>query len=182
MDDGTVLGDNTDGAGLVADLRSKKVSLKGKNVVILGAGGAVRGIILPILNESPASITIVNRTFAKAQALVRDFDHERVVACEWSDLARHSVDILINGTSAGLSNGTLSLPIGWLSANTVTYDMLYGEKSRPFQDWVRSQGCVTVFDGLGMLVQQAAESFYVWRCVYPQPEAVLAILRSKVFS
>ena len=148
--------------------------------MILGAGGAVRGIVLPLLNELPASITIANRTFSKAQSLVADFANNRVLACEWQTLKNHSVDILINGTSAGLSNHALSLPINWLTKETVVYDMLYGEKSIPFQSWAVKQGSVKIFDGLGMLVNQAAESFYVWRNVRPQTETILTALKKRV--
>ncbi len=180
LNDGSILGDNTDGAGLVADLLSKNVSLKGKNIVILGAGGAVRGVIQPLLQQLPLSITIVNRTLSKAQSLVSDFSDERVVACEWQNLENRSVDILINGTSAGLSNNALSLPSNWLTKQTVVYDMLYGEKSLPFQSWALEQGCTTLFDGLGMLVQQAAESFHLWRCIRPQTDIILLQLKQRM--
>lgn len=180
--DGSVLGDNTDGLGLVNDI-SVNLSwpIAQKEILILGAGGAVRGALEPIIKESPGKLVIANRTVEKAQNLAREFaDLCSIEACSYDDLAGRSFDIIINGTAAGLTAELPPLPDGLVHAKTCCYDMMYGAKPTVFMDWAEAQGAVDRADGLGMLVEQAAESFNLWRGVKPETNSIISYLRNSI--
>jgi shikimate dehydrogenase len=170
---GKIRGDNTDGAGLVRDLSANLAcALAGKRILILGAGGAARGVILPLREASPAEIFIANRTAEKAVQLATAFCVE---GGGFSALAGRRFDLVINATSAGLSDAPLPLPEGVFATDGLAYEMLYGRET-PFMQQAREAGC-RVADGLGMLVEQAAAAFFVWRGVRPETAPVLQSLR-----
>lgn len=175
--DGSLLGDNTDGAGLVSDLL-RHDSLLGKRVLLLGAGGAARGVIQPLLAERPASLTIANRTFARAQNLAERFNGLiSVKAVTFDDLA-DECDVVINATSASLSGVALPLPSSIFAPDCLAYDMMYGNGETPFLAQARRAGAAQCVDGLGMLVGQAAEAFYVWTGLRPDVLPVLREMRA----
>ncbi|QEN45146.1 shikimate dehydrogenase [Pseudomonas protegens] len=180
--DGRLLGDNTDGAGLVRDLKvNAGVSLKGKRILVLGAGGAVRGALEPLLAEQPEALVIANRTVEKAELLAELFADLGPVSASGFDWLQESVDLIINATSASLS-GELPPIAGSLieAGKTVCYDMMYAKEPTPFCRWASEQGAALVLDGLGMLAEQAAEAFYLWRGVRPDSAPVLAELRRQL--
>jgi shikimate dehydrogenase len=183
-EDGSRLGDNTDGVGLVRDiLVNKHFSIRGKRILVLGAGGAVRGIIDPLFGEHPSEIVIANRTENKAVALAEEFsDAGSTQACPLSLLENNSFDLVINGTSASLQDEMLDLPGSILKEDALCYDMVYGRGVTPFLRWAREQGSVLCVDGLGMLVEQAAESFYLWRNSKPDTKPVFAALNDSMLS
>jgi shikimate dehydrogenase len=177
-----VLGDNTDGAGLVRDIVSNlRVPLSGKRILLMGAGGAARGVILPLLAQQPRCVHIVNRTAAKAVALVQSFASQnsspqnQLTACGYADLAGE-YDVVINATAASLAGDLPPLPQSIFASDALAYDMMYG-KDTPFLHFARSQGVRTA-DGLGMLVEQAAEAFELWRGVRPDTATVIQMLRA----
>jgi shikimate dehydrogenase len=174
-----VFGDNTDGAGLVRDItHNLGFSLAGKRILLLGAGGAARGVIAPLLGEKPASLRIANRSAEKAQALADAFaDLAPLEAGSFGETAGQGFDVLINATSASLSGAALPLPSGLFAAGSLAYDMMYGKGETPFLQQAREQGAAYLADGLGMLVEQAAEAFFVWRGVRPETAGLLAELR-----
>jgi shikimate dehydrogenase len=174
---GDVLGDNTDGAGLVADIENNlRASIAGTRMLLLGAGGAARGVLPALLDRRPAQIVIVNRTAERARALAEDFPG--VAEARDSLRAGETFDIVINATSAGLAGETPTLPDGLLARARLAYDMVYGRDDTPFARAARQQGAALVADGLGMLVEQAAESFLLWRGIRPLTPPVLALLRN----
>jgi shikimate dehydrogenase len=176
--DGLVNGDNTDGAGLVRDLGcNHRFDFAGARLLLLGAGGAVRGVLRPLLDEQPASLLIANRTAAKAVALAEATADPRVGGCGLDGLAGRRFDLIINGTAAGLSAQVPAIPEDCLADGGWTYDMLYGAAPTAFVEWGRRHGAARALDGLGMLVEQAAESFHLWRGVYPDTAPVIAELR-----
>jgi shikimate dehydrogenase len=179
--DGSILGDNTDGAGLVGDLiNNHQVALKDKRVLVIGAGGAVRGILQPFLNEQPASITVVNRTFEKAKILASSFsEFGNISACEFNQLDA-PFDVIINGTSASLNGELPPLPACAIGEQTVVYDMMYGKEPSAFLKWAQNLGALKTLDGLGMLVGQAAVSFTLWRQQQPDSQKVLLALRKQL--
>ena len=186
--DGTIRGDNTDGLGLVADLIANLGSLQDKRVLLIGAGGAARGCILPLLNAGIAQLIISNRTHTKAQHLVDIFTSvdngayaSKVTAVEMSELAGE-FDIIINSTSASLAGELPPLPAHIITTQTVCYDMMYGASVTAFNQWALSQGAAKVIDGLGMLVGQAAKSFTLWRGIEPDTQVVLTLLRDKLMA
>ena len=176
--DGSILGDNTDGIGLVNDLISNhQIQLAGKRILILGAGGATRGIILPLLDCQPAQISIANRTVSKAEALVADFAAQgRLTALGFEALAGQQFDVVLNATSASLSDQLPPLPADLLAANACCYDLAYGNLPTTFVKWGLAHGAAQSLDGLGMLVEQAAEAFFIWRGVRPATTDVIALL------
>jgi shikimate dehydrogenase len=178
--DGRILGDNTDGAGLLADITTHLgVSLAGRRILLLGAGGAARGVIEPLLAQQPASLSIANRTADKAATLATLFaDLGQVEALAFDALPGRQFDVVINATSASLSGERLPLPDGLFGPGALAYDMMYGKAETPFLGQARQQGASLLADGLGMLVGQAAEAFYVWRGVHPAVAPVLATLRA----
>ena len=175
-----IIGDNTDGVGLVNDIVvGAGVSVAGKRILMLGAGGAARGVMLPLLLESPAQITIANRTTAKAAELAMQFaSHGAVVASEF-DALEGQFDIIINATSASLSGDVPPIPSASFGKNTFAYDMMYGAEPTAFLRFAAQHGAV-VRDGLGMLIEQAAEAFFLWRGVRPNTATLLADLRKKL--
>lgn len=177
-EDGTRFGDNTDGIGLIKDLKvNQGFTIKNTRVLILGAGGAVRGILDAILTEKPKEVVITNRTESKADALAEDFaDAGNVQACPLDLLENNSFDLVINGTSASLQGEMLDLPGSILKEGALCYDMVYGRGMTPFLRWAKEQGSEYCLTGIGMLVEQAAESFALWRNVKPNTKPVLAAL------
>ena len=177
--DGTLLGDNTDGAGLVRDLlHNAGVPLCGQRILLLGAGGAVRGVLEPLLAERPAALVIANRTVEKAEQLAHEFADLGPVVASGFDWLDESVDLIINGTSASLSGELPSLAPSLIEpGHTRCYDMMYGREMTPFNRWASELGARQTLDGLGMLVEQAAEAFFLWRGVRPQTRPVLECLR-----
>lgn len=179
--DGRLLGDNTDGAGLVNDLLNNHVDMTDKSILILGAGGAVRGILEPLLAQNPAQVCIANRTVERAEQLAKEFaELGPTTACGYDGI-NAPVDIIINGTSASLSGDLPPLADSLVKpGDTVCYDMMYGKDTTVFNQWAQQQGASRTLDGLGMLVEQAAEAFFVWTGVRPDSAAVLKELRAQL--
>lgn len=176
--DGQVFGDNTDGVGLVRDIvESAGVQLSGKRLLLLGAGGAARGVILPLLAESPARLLIANRTPERAAELATQFSDQLVPigASSFEDLDE-SFDVVINATSASLSAELPPVPVTIFGSHSFVYDMMYAAQPTPLMQLASRYGA-QVRDGLGMLVEQAAEAFFIWRGVRPETASVLAELR-----
>jgi shikimate dehydrogenase len=174
--------DNTDGVGLVTDLvNNHGFPISGARVLVLGAGGAVRGVLGPLLAQKPESLTIANRTVSRAQGLVLLFADETgntsVEACGF-EAPDAPFDVIINGTSASLQGDLPPLSPAVIGPGTVVYDMMYSLDATPFNQWAMDQGATRVFDGLGMLVEQAAESFRVWRGLTPDTASVIRELRT----
>jgi shikimate dehydrogenase len=179
FDHDRIVGDNTDGVGLVRDISiNAGVAIKGQRVLLVGAGGAAQGVILPLLEQAPHSITLCNRTQIKAEELVQQFSHPALQACA-IDALSDAYDLVINATSAGLSGDLPSLPAAVFSTTTFAYDMIYAAQATIFMQLAQSHGAQTR-DGLGMLVEQAAESFYLWRGVRPDTAPVYKSLRAQV--
>ncbi len=177
--DGLVLGDNTDGCGLVRDLLvNHGITLLGKRILLLGAGGASRGILLPILEQSPACVVIANRTVNKAIDLAAEFVHKGIISgCGFVDLiACAPFDVILNATSASLSGQLPPLTEGLLAEQGVCYDLAYGNEPTAFVRWGQAHHAAKSLDGLGMLVEQAAEAFFIWRGVYPETQPVIDLL------
>ena len=200
-----VHGDSTDGAGLIRDLANNRMAIKNKRVLLIGAGGAVRSVLGSLIDEEPAAITIVNRTRSRAEQLIelfpeagglldtrgfdelagnspdtRGFDELAGNSPDtrgFDELAGSSYDLVINGTSAGLAGSPLPLPDSILAPGACCYDMAYGPASDLFLDWAANNGAANSSDGLGMLVEQAAESFYLWRGIHPETQPVIDALR-----
>jgi len=173
---GEVYGDNTDGIGLLRDLSvNLGVSLEGANILILGAGGATRGIIGPLLEMQPAGLRVANRTLGKAQALADHFESQGpITACRFNVVpVGEPYDLIINATSAGLHGDTPPYPEAAISEGTLCYDLSYGLNPTPFSVWAREHGATKSVMGWGMLVEQAAESFNLWRGVRPETAPVL---------
>ncbi len=180
--DGKLKGDNTDGYGLVTDLTTRlNWQIKDKKIVILGAGGASRGVLEPILEQQPTEIFIANRTASKAKDLAEEFSSlGKIQGGSYTGLESFKADIIINATSASLSGEIPPIPESILDSNTKCYDMMYGAKPTAFMDWATQQGVEEVSDGLGMLVGQAAESFYLWRGVRPEVPSVIKLIRQQI--
>ena len=172
-----ILGDNTDGTGLIADIEQNLVcKLLFKKVLLMGAGGAAHGVIWQLFNAG-ASIVIANRTLEKAQQLAAEFtSYGTVFASSYEALAGKQFDVVINATSSSLSDKLPPLPSGIFSPGALAYDMMYG-KQTPFLKFAQKQGAAQLADGLGMLVEQAAEAFFKWRGVRPDTAPVIAKLR-----
>jgi len=197
VEGGKLVGDNTDGAGLLTDItQNLGATVAGKRVLLLGAGGAARGVVMPLLEQVPAGLTIANRTATKAEALAREFSSIAafiiadpalqkkggrppqlpLLGGGYEDFAGRQFDIVINATSAGLSDAELPIDISVFAPGALAYDMMYGRET-PFMRLAAEAG-VRCADGLGMLVEQAAEAFFVWRGVRPQTAPVIAEMRS----
>lgn len=176
---GEVYGDNTDGVGLIRDLYDNHgMSVEGRRVLLVGAGGAARGALGPLLDAHPSQLVCANRTPERAQALVRKFvGYDVLKACAFDALEDHVFDLIINATSASLQHQVPALPDTVLSAGGWCYDMMYGRKPTAFVAWGQAHGAAKSVDGLGMLVEQAAESFALWRGVRPVTATVIAALR-----
>ena len=174
--DGEIHGDNTDGIGLLRDLAiNHGLSVEGSQILILGAGGATRGIVGPLLEMQPAILRIANRTIDKAENIVEDFSHVGAVSACRFDLVpvTEIYDLVINATSAGFKGETPPYPAEAVSSDTFCYDLSYGLTPTPFCEWAREQGASKSVMGWGMLVEQAAESFHVWRGIRPDTAPVL---------
>ena len=179
--DGTaVCGDNTDGVGLVRDLtRNLAVEVEARSVLLLGAGGAARGIIGPLLDEGPERLVIVNRTAERAAGLARRFEEQGPVgAATFDALPAGGFDLVVNATAASLAGDLPPLARGALRAGGVAYDTAYAARPTPFVEWGREEGAAVAADGLGMLVEQAAESFRIWRGREPRTGPVIDALRA----
>jgi shikimate dehydrogenase len=172
-----ILGDNTDGAGLCTDIvRNCGVMLTGKRILVLGGGGAARGILLPLLHQDPAELVLVNRTVEKTAILAKRFAGEgNLVASEFAALDG-VFDVIINATSASLDGEMPPVAAHLFTSQTLAYDLMYGAQPTTFLQFAQKQGA-TIRDGLGMLIEQAAESFYGWRGVRPETAPVFAALR-----
>lgn len=179
-----IVGHNTDGVGLVRDIKNNlQYETKGKRVLLMGAGGASYGVMEPLLREQPEQLIVANRTMEKAISLVGHFEKFQsfavrgVSARPYDGLENAQFDLVINATSAGLSDAMPSLPVGVFASGALAYDMVYGRRT-PFLELARAQGARTA-DGTGMLVEQAAESFFIWRGVRPETAPVIARLRGE---
>jgi len=180
FDGATIFGDNTDGVGLVADIVDNAgIALADKRILLLGAGGAARGVILPLLQQAPAQLVLANRTPAKAAVLAQQFAASGPISA--SDIAGLAArfDVIINATSASLAAEVPALPVAVFDADTFSYDMMYGARPTVFMEFAARHGA-QVRDGLGMLVEQAAESFLLWRGIRPATAPVLAELRAQL--
>ena len=177
---GEILGDNTDGCGLIADLTvNNGIVLKGSRILLLGAGGASRGILGPILEHSPRFLMLANRTRQRANDLAAEFSlYGDVEGCGFADLKGKQFDLIINATSASLYDDMPPVEGGILAANGVCYDLAYGNKPTAFVRWGLANKARLSLDGLGMLVEQAAEAFYIWRKVRPETKAVIETLHA----
>ncbi len=178
--DGSIYGDNTDGVGLARDIDQNLAwEISGRRLLVIGAGGAVRGILEPLLRHHPELLVIANRTPDKAQLLAQEFsDLGPIRACSFDALAGNQFDLVINGTSASLHNDLPPLPSNMLAEGSCCYDLAYGAQPTPFMRWAASEAAWAVADGLGMLVEQAAEAFCIWRGVRPSTRPVIDTLRA----
>lgn len=178
-EDGTILGDNTDGAGLVRDIEiNLQTPISMKRILLMGAGGAARGVILPLLQKHPALLAIGNRTPEKALALQRQFEtHGNIQAGHYHDFIGEKFDILINATSASLHHELPPLPPSLINNTSLAYDMLYSNQLTPFLEFSKAHGAEHLVDGVGMLVEQAAESFLLWRNIRPKTQIVIQRLK-----
>ncbi len=181
QEDGSLFGDTTDGTGLVNDLlHNHNIVLQNKKILIIGAGGAVRGTLQALLEQQPSLLLVSNRTAAKAIQLADNFsDLGPIHGCGLQDIS-DDFDIIINGTSASLQGDLPALPESIFNRNSCSYDMMYAAQATPFMQWSAACGVSTVFDGLGMLVEQAAESFYIWRNIKPETRPVIDIIRQQL--
>ncbi len=177
-DDGVLIGDNTDGMGLVRDLcHNLAFELKEKRILVLGAGGAVRGVLGPILAQKPSELVIANRTVSKADDLEMLFEDDGNITSTGFEMLRgEKFDLIINGTAASLS-GEIPPISPEIVEGSACYDMMYGAQDTVFMQWAKQHGASEAWDGLGMLVEQAAESFYIWRNVRPETAGVIKNIR-----
>jgi shikimate dehydrogenase len=180
-DDGTILGDNTDGVGLVRDLCDNLgLVITNRRILIIGAGGATRGVLAPLLGLSPTLVVIANRTPERAAVLAAAFaDLGAVHGVGFEDVGSEPFDIIINATSASLSGEMPPVPAGAVGRATVCYDLAYGRGATAFVDWARAHGAARALQGWGMLVEQAAEAFRLWRGIRPATATVLAALKER---
>ena len=185
VQNGTVQADNTDGAGLVNDIqRNAGFDLAGRRILLIGAGGASAGVLAPLIQTQPASITVANRTVDKAHALVNR--HTDLALLQKTELLAQTLqglegdfDVIINATTSSLSGGAVPVAASTLKPGALAYDMMYGPAAQGFMTWAREHGAQPR-DGLGMLVEQAAEAFLIWRGVLPPSQQVLAELRANL--
>ena len=172
---GRLHGDNTDGVGFIRDVKvNQRQTLAGVRIAVLGAGGAARGIVGPLLAEQPAELTIANRTKERADQLVEQFAAAGLVARTFAELGDlPPMDVLVNATSAGLRGETPPFPASLVGPQSFCYDLVYGTSATPFVVWARSHGAGRAVQGWGMLVEQAAESFAIWRGIRPDTRTLL---------
>ena len=182
LEDGKLFGDNTDGVGLVNDIMvNHSVELKNKNILLMGAGGAARGVLIPLLKQNPNSLFIANRTPDKAKDLADDFsDAGNISGGGYDAITELKFDVVINATAASLQGDLPPLPDTLLNESASCYDMMYSAKPTPFMMWATQHNADKVLDGLGMLVEQAAESFKIWRGVKPETQVVIKTLREEL--
>lgn len=178
--EGKIRGDNTDGVGLVRDLMGHDTDLKGKRILLIGAGGAARGAVMPLIEQSPAVIAVFNRTKANATEMVDSLTHDLLTVVDKATVKDFAADIVINSTSASLSN---TLPEGvspeLFARCELAYDMVYGKQPTVFMEYARLHGARQQLDGLGMLVEQAAAAFTIWTAKSPETAPVIQYLRNK---
>ncbi len=181
--EGKIIGHNTDGMGLVRDItHNLHFGITKKRILLMGAGGAAYGVLHPLLNERPRELVIANRTLDKALQFKKEVESEAqfsmtsISASNYPDLSGKQFDIVINATSAGLTDSEIPLPPTIFAPGALAYDMMYGRET-PFMKFARKHGAAVVSDGLGMLVEQAAESFFIWRGIRPETAPVIAALR-----
>jgi shikimate dehydrogenase len=180
LEDGRLLGDNTDGIGLLTDLQRLNLIKPGDRVLLIGAGGAARGVILPLLSFG-CSLTITNRTLSKAQLLADVFQHAGGVNAKAMDrLAGEQFDLIINATSSGIGGEIPAIPASLISSSVRCYDMFYQATATPFLSWCEQQGAKEMADGLGMLVGQAAHSFFLWHGKLPAITPVIAVMKAEL--
>jgi len=179
-DDGSLYGDNTDGIGLCRDLvDNHHIELKAKRILLLGAGGAARGVIEPLLSYQPAALVIANRTASKAEGLAQLYqDFGNISGGGFADLST-SFDVIINATAASLQGEVPPLPDNILNDNASCYDMMYSNTDTAFITWAKQQGAAKTIDGLGMLAEQAAEAFRLWRGVKPETKTIIDMIRQQ---
>jgi shikimate dehydrogenase len=181
---GSIAGDNTDGIGLMRDIEGNLgFALAGRRILLMGAGGAAQGVLTPLLAARPAQLIIANRTVDRARELAKRIatrgGESEITAAGYDELAHRSFDLVVNATSASLQDAVPDLPAGVYASGSLAYDMMYGKGLTPFLQRARAQGAACLADGIGMLVEQAAESFYVWRGVRPDTAAVIEQLRQQ---
>lgn len=182
LSDGQILGDNTDGIGLLSDLERLKMINAGDNVLLVGAGGAARGVILPLLSAG-VTLTVVNRTAARAEELATLFgENGPIRACRFEQLTGQHFDLIVNATSSGVNGETPPLPSDVIHSGVQCYDMFYQSGLTPFLRWCQEHGTNHLADGLGMLVGQAAHAFYIWHGVMPDIAPVIAQLKQAMQS
>jgi len=181
QEDGSLFGDNTDGIGLVTDLTiNHHIPLKNKKILILGAGGASRGIISPLMEKSPTHIVIANRTVEKAITLSQEFSQlGNIMGCAYQELNGQEFDLILNATSASLTGELPPLTDSLIAKNGSCYDLAYSNEPTAFVKWALAHHADKSLDGLGMLVEQAAEAFYIWRGVRPETKEIIALLNSE---
>ena len=179
MDGSSLSGDNTDGAGLVNDLKVNcNVTLEGARMLVIGAGGAVRGVLAPLLAQQPTQLDICNRTRSKAEDLATAFG-SGVRALALDNAPDQPYDLVINGTASSLDGQLPGIHQSCIGSQTVVYDMMYANEPTVFMDWALDEGAAATHDGLGMLVEQAAESFEIWHGRRPHTSPVIAMLRQR---
>ncbi len=180
LDDGEIIGDNTDGEGLVQDLLQNQVVLEGARILLIGAGGAARGVIKPLLDQKPVQIVVANRTKSKAETLSKMFKAYGNIEAASLDEVVDSFDVIINSTSSGLTGELPAISNAIFSPTSTVYDMVYKAGKTPFNQWALDCGVLVAYDGLGMLVGQAAESFMLWRGLRPGSRQILRELRKNL--
>jgi shikimate dehydrogenase len=175
-----IYGDTTDGKGLINDLTTNNdIDINNKSVLILGAGGSVKAILEPLCVQKPNQIVIANRTVSRAEQLADKFsDQGNFEACSYAELSNRSFDIIINATSLSLAGELPPIPTTVIKNDTCCYDLMYSNTETIFMKWASEQGAPKVMDGLGMLVEQAAESFFIWHGVKPDTASVIKSLRN----
>ncbi|WP_455205644.1 shikimate dehydrogenase [Kaarinaea lacus] len=178
-EDNSLYGDNTDGIGLVRDLiQNHATTLQGKRLLLIGAGGAARGVLGPLLGEQPQQLLVANRTPANAHELAQQFSHlGNISGCGFNGLETQTFDIIINATSSSLHGELPPLPTSVIHETSICYDMMYAAEDTVFMQWAKKHGAQKSIDGLGMLVEQAAESFFIWRGVQPNTTPVIELIR-----
>lgn len=180
-ENGNLIGDNTDGVGLVNDLKSNhSLVLSGTRILVLGASGAARGAIAALLHEKPAHLHVANRTEEKAENLKQIFSSlGSITASGLNDIPSQIFDLIINATSSSMHNEVPAISSKFVTPNCYCYDMFYADKPTAFQRWAKNHGAAFYYDGLGMLVEQAAEAFYVWRGIHPATAEVIKHLHQQ---
>ncbi len=176
--DGKIEGHNTDGIGLMADIEERKgIKIEGKRVLLLGAGGASRGLLQPLFRCQPLEVIISNRTFSRAEQLAEEFsDLGHLRAKEW-DKIEGEFDLILNATSASLAGEFRALPEGTIAERTIGFDLMYSDRATPFMEYLEEKGAKASFDGMGMLIEQALFGFEYWFNVRPNPESLYRKLR-----
>lgn len=178
MRNGNLVADNTDGEGLVADLEFHHAKLDGSTILLIGAGGAARGALPSLLSRQPKHIYLVNRTFAKASQLVKEINDPKVSAINSDTISQlNDINIVINSTSSSVNGAVPDLPVSVIKGASYAYDMFYSSNTTSFNSWVQQHSSAKTIDGLGMLIEQAAESFKIWNGIKPNTDSVRKLLK-----